>query len=129
MQQLKKFLPQNNIILAIAERVNRKYPNSFGMCAIMSKDLTDQLINHNIKANHVVGEFLLDEPNSEKYMECDEFSGDEYRVNHDWVSVEGKILDISARQFKKDVHQHIPDIVFIDYKSPLYLRYEELGRA
>jgi hypothetical protein len=77
----------------------------------------------------VLGEFTLDEPNAESYMECDEFSGDEYKVNHDWVNVEGKILDISASQFRKDVYDDIPDVVFIDHKSPLYLRYDEMGHA
>ena len=129
MTQLTKFLPQNNIVLAIAERVNRKYPDSTGRCAIMAEDLVKELSKYKINAIHVLGEFTLDEPNAESYMECDEFSGDEYKVNHDWVNVEGKILDISARQFKKDVHEDIPDIVFIDYKSPLYLRYDEMGHA
>ena len=129
MTQLTKFLPQNNIVLAIADRVNRKYPDSTGRCAIMAADLVKELGKYKINAIHVVGEFTLDEPNAESYMECDEFSGDEYKVNHDWVNVEGKILDISARQFKKDVHENIPDIVFIDYKSPLYLRYDEMGHA
>jgi len=129
MQKLTKFLPQNNIILAIAERINRKYPNAFGHCAVMAKDLTEELMKYNIKAEHVMGEFALDEPNAEKYMECDEFSGDEYKVNHDWVRVEGKILDISARQFRTDVHEEIPDVLFIDHTSRLYLRYDELGEA
>lgn len=129
MTQLTKFLPQNNIVLAIANRVNRKYPDSTGRCAIMAADLVKELGKYKINAIHVVGEFTLDEPNAESYMECDEFSGDEYKVNHDWVNVEGKILDISARQFKKDVHEDISDIVFIDYKSPLYLRYDEMGHA
>jgi len=122
-------LPQNNIILAIAERVNRKYPNAFGYCGVMAKDLTEELTKYKINATHVMGEFALDEPNAEKYMECDEFSGDEYKVSHDWVSVEGKILDISARQFREDVHEDIPDVLFIDHTSPLYLRYDELGEA
>lgn len=129
MTQLTKFLPQNNIVLAIAERVNRKYPDSTGRCAIMAADLVKELSKYKINAIHVLGEFTLDEPNAESYMECDEFSGDEYKVNHDWVNVEGKILDISARQFRKDVHEDIQDIVFIDYKSPLYLRYDEMGHA
>jgi hypothetical protein len=129
MQKLTKFLPQHNIILAIAERVNRKYPNASGYCAVMAKDLTEELTKYKINATHVMGEFTLDEPNAEKYMECDEFSGDEYKVNHDWVSIEGKILDISARQFREDVHEEIPDVLFIDHTSPLYLRYDELGEA
>jgi hypothetical protein len=54
---------------------------------------------------------------------------DEYLVDHDWVTVEGKILDVSARQFKRDVNDQIPDVVFIDYTSPLFLRYNELGEA
>ena len=129
MTQLTKFLPQNNIVLAIADRINRKYPDPTGRCAIMAADLVKELSKYKINAIHVLGEFTLDEPNAESYMECDEFSGDEYKVNHDWVNVEGKVLDISARQFKKDVHEDIPDIVFIDYKSPLYLRYDEMGHA
>lgn len=129
MQKLTKFLPQHNIILAIAERVNQKYPSAFGNCAVMSKDLAEELVKYKISATHVMGEFTLDEPEAEKYMQCDEFSGDEYRVNHDWVSVEGKILDISARQFREDVHEEIPDVLLIDHTSPLYLRYDELGEA
>ena len=129
MQKLTNFLPQHNIILGIAERVNRKYPSAFGHCAVMAKDLSEELVKYKINATHVMGEFTLDEPEAEKYMECDEFSGDEYRVNHDWVSVEGKILDISARQFREDVHVEIPDVLFIVHTSPLYLRYDELGEV
>jgi len=128
--KLTKSLPQDNYILAIAERVRKKYPDVKGRCEFMSKELTKELKNVGIRAEHVLGNFNLDEPGAFTYISPeDEDSSDEYSVNHDWVSVEGKILDVSATQFQQYVHTPIPDIVFIDYSHPLYTYYEELGHA
>lgn len=128
MTKLAKFLPQPNLILAIAERVSNKYPNVKGACEIIAKDLAKELRNRGINAKHVVGNFKLDEPDAEQYMDCDCWDGqDEYEVNHDWVEVEGKILDISAKQFKKSVDDYIPNIVYINYSDPLHKRYKFLN--
>jgi hypothetical protein len=125
---LKGIIPKANLILGIAERIRNKYPNPNGACELMAKDLVKALTRDGIYAKHVVGNFRLDEPDAEKYMACDDWDNqDEYNVNHDWVEIEGKILDISASQFKKSVYENIPDIVYIDYKSPLYIRYERVN--
>lgn len=129
MTKLVEFLERDEIVLAIAERINTKYPNAHGQCAVMAKELTSELKRYGIPARHVVGQFRLDLPHAEKYMQADEFSGDDCLVDHDWVSVEGKILDVSARQFRKDVTDNIPEIVFINHTDSLYLRYDELGNA
>jgi hypothetical protein len=89
----------------------------------------EELMEKGIRANHVMGIFTLDEPGAWKYRSEEDESLDEYSVNHDWVSVEGKILDISADQFRKYVHKNIPDIVYINYSNPLYTHYNELGYA
>ena len=125
--KLIESLGHDEVVLALAIRVNRKYPSAHGMCALMAKDLTLVLKEYGIIARHVVGQFRLDEPHAENYTQSDEFSGDDCLVDHDWVEVEGKILDTSARQFRKDVTSNIPDIVFIDGTDPLYLRYDPLG--
>lgn len=128
--KLVESLNQHEIILAIAERINMKYPDAFGRCAVMAEDLTTELRKYGVSAKHILGQFRLDEPTALKYTEPDQDEGmDEYLVDHDWVTVEGKIIDISARQFKKDVNDQIPDVVFIDHTSPLFLRYNELGEA
>lgn len=128
MTKLAKFLPQNNVILAIAERVSNKYPNVKGACELIAKDLARELRSRGITAKHVVGNFTLDEPDAEQYMDCDCWDGqDEYEVNHDWVEVEGKILDVSAKQFRKSVSDIIPDIVHIGYSDPLRKRYKFLN--
>lgn len=125
MQKLAQFLPQADIIDGLAQRVSNKYPDVTGRCEIIAKELASELNKRGVKAKHVVGTFLLDEPDAEKYMECDDWDGqDEYNVNHDWVEIEGKILDITAKQFKKSMYTTLPDIVYIDYKDPLYLRYK-----
>jgi hypothetical protein len=129
MTKLVEFLQHDQIVLAIAERVNMKHPDAHGICAVMAKELTNELKRYGISAIHVVGQFRIDQPNAESYMEPDEFSGDDCLVDHDWVRVEGKVLDVSARQFRKDVSDNIPDIVFINHTDPLFLRYDELGRA
>ena len=76
-----------------------------------------------------MGIFTLDEPGAWKYRSDEDENLDEYQVNHDWVNVEGKILDISADQFKKYVYVNIPDVVYISYSDPLYRYYEELGHV
>jgi len=128
MQKLAKFLPQVDVILAIAERVSNKYPNTKGACELIARDLVKELKIRGINAKHVVGNFTLDEPDAEQYMDCDCWDGqDEYEVNHDWVEVEGKILDVSAKQFRKSVSENIPDIVYIGYTNPLRKRYKFLN--
>lgn len=128
MEKLAKFLPQNDVILTVASRVSSKYPNTKGKCEIISKDLVEELKSRGINAKHVVGNFILDKPDAEEYMECDCWDGqDDYEVNHDWVEVEGKILDVSAKQFKKSVGDSIPNIVFIGHSDPLSWRYKFLN--
>ena len=121
-------IPQHNHVLAIAERVKQKFPSPKGQCEFMAKELAASLKKAGIRANHVMGNFHLDEPGAYDYMSPEDEEGqDDYIVNHDWVTVEGKILDISASQFRQYVNQEIPEIVFISYTDPLHNHYEELG--
>lgn len=114
--------------MAIAERVRRKFSSPKGKCEFMSKALVDELKKVGIRADHVVGNFHLDEPGAYEYLApADDEANDDYIVNHDWVTVEGKILDISASQFRQYVNQDIPEIVFIGYADQLHNHYEELG--
>jgi hypothetical protein len=96
----------------------------------MSVALTKELKKHGIFARHVMGNFHLDEPGAFEYLSPeDEDVADEYLVNHDWVTVEGKILDISATQFQKYIHEKIPPIVFAGYADEISNHYEELGHV
>jgi hypothetical protein len=127
--KLIESLNQHEIVLAIAERIAAKHPSVYGKCAIIAKELLDELTRYGVVARHVLGQFKLDKPNAENYIMPDQFSGDDTSVDHGWITVEGKILDISAKQFRRDVEENIPDIVFIDHTDPLFLRYDELGQA
>lgn len=128
--KLTEFLNQSDIVLSIAERINIKYPDAFGRCSLMTKELVEELKKYGVPVKHVLGQFQLDEPTASKYTQADdEEPVDEYLVDHDWATVEGKILDVSARQFREDVNGQIPDVVFIDHTDPLFLRYNELGHA
>jgi len=124
---LQQFVPSDQIIISIAHRVKSKFPSSNGKCEYMSRSLMEELMEKGIRANHVMGIFTLDEPGAWKYRSEEDESLDEYSVNHDWVSVEGKILDISAKQFRKSVGDSIPDIVYIGHSHPLYARYKFLN--
>lgn len=125
---LTELLSKDNIISSVSQRVLQKHPNVKGECEIIAKDLTQELKKRGVSAKHIVGTFILDEPDAEQYMDCDDWDGqDEYSVNHDWVEVEGKILDISAKQFRKSVQDSIPDIVYITHSHPLYARYQFLN--
>jgi hypothetical protein len=126
---LQQFVPSDDLILAIAERTKNKFPSSNGKCEYMAQELTKALVERGIRANHVMGIFTLDEPGAWKYRSNEDEDLDEYSVNHDWVNVEGKILDISADQFKKYVHTSIPSVVYIRYSDPLYRYYNQLGYA
>ena len=122
---LSDYMPQDDIVSGIAQRVSGRYPDATGHCEAMSAELVKELKRHGIFAKHAVGMFQLDEPDAHKYAEYDDDEGrDEYLVEHDWVEVEGRILDISARQFKKSVHEAIPDILFINYNHRLYERFQ-----
>lgn len=125
--ELQQFIPTDHIILAIAAKVKKKFPSSNGKCEYMAKELAAVLNEKGIRSNHVMGIFTLDEPGAWKYRSDEDAEFDEYQVNHDWVNVEGKILDISADQFKKYVNRDIPSIVYIRYSDPLYRYYEQLG--
>lgn len=125
--ELQKFIPTDQIILAIAARIKNKFPSSDGKCEYMAKELANALNSKGIRANHVMGIFTLDSPGAWKYRSDEDEDLDDYQVNHDWINVEGKILDISADQFKKYVNQKIPSIVYIRYSDPLYRHYTEIG--
>lgn len=131
MMKLVQNLPQREHILAIAERISQKYASPKGQCEFMARDLMKALSAAGIRANHVIGNFHLDEPAAFEYISPDdaEDGADEYAVNHDWVEVGGKILDISATQFQPYIHMPIPDIVFISVGDILANHYEELGHS
>lgn len=121
---LSDFMPQQDVVLGVAERVSHRFPEPSGACEYMTADLVKELTARKLPAKHVVGMFRLDEPDAEKYAIFDDTEGrDEYEVEHDWVEIEGRILDISAKQFRKSVHEKIPDIVFIGQSDPLAGRY------
>lgn len=120
---LSDFMPQHDVIDALAHRVKQRYPLK-GACAYIAKDLAKELRARGISAKHVVGNFHLDEPGAFEYVAPLDELTDEYTVNHDWVEVEGRIIDASASQFKKYVHEDIPEVVIADYKHPLFTKYD-----
>jgi hypothetical protein len=121
--KLRNFLPQNEIIFSVARNIKSKYPEK-GSCAYVARDLTKELKNRGIFAKHVVGNFHLDEPASYLFISPKDTENDEYTIEHDWVEVEGNIIDPSATQFKKYVNINIPDIVNINYTHPLFRKYQ-----
>jgi hypothetical protein len=72
----------------------------------------------------VEGNFTLDEPAAYQFISPLDEINDEYTIDHDWVEVEGVIIDASASQFRKYVYDEIPDIVMANYTHPLYTKYE-----
>lgn len=126
---LRDLVPKEQTILDVALQIKNKFPSSDGKCEYMANELTKALNGRGVRANHVMGIFTLDEPGAWKYRSDEDEDLDEYQVNHDWVNIEGKILDISADQFKKYVHAPIPNIVYIRYSNPLYRYYKELGHV
>lgn len=127
--ELRQFIPIEQRILDTAAEIKSAFPTSDCNCEHMAEKLVAALKAEKIRAEHVMGIFTLDKPYAWKYRSDEDEDFDDYEVNHDWVNVEGKILDISADQFAKYVDQKIPDIVFINYTSPLYKYYKELGYA
>jgi hypothetical protein len=125
--ELVQFIPREQMIFGIASKTKSKFPSSDGECEYMARELSKALNEKGIRANHVMGIFELDEPGAWKYRSDEDEDLDEYQVNHDWISVEGKILDISADQFRKYMNVKIPDIVYIKYSDPLFRHYKEIG--
>ena len=126
--KLARQLNPDDQILLIANSVNEKFPDATGQCEIISSEVVRRLTADGIRAEHAVGEFQLDQPDAFNYMDGDDEDGqDLYQVNHDWVEIGTKILDISARQFRKSVSVDLPDVVYIDYNHPLYTRYQRLN--
>jgi len=126
MTKLIEFLHQNDVIYAVAMRVSGKHRDVFGKCETISEELSAELKKYNIDAKHVIGTFALDEPAGDRYSNDACTSGDLYKVEHDWVRVNGRILDITAKQFRDDVWIEIPDIIYVDHSHPLYLKYNEM---
>ncbi len=126
--KLSDVYPRDQIILGIAETVRNRYPNVRGKCEPMAKELVKELRARGITSFHAVGFFTLDEPQAIKFAGPRSLKTphDDYQVEHDWVEVEGKILDISVSQFQQYVEEKIPDIAFIDYTHPLYTKYESI---
>lgn len=115
-------ISQNDLISALCQRIQSKYPtNPQGYCAPMTNELRKELLKYNIKSNKIEGLFVLDGPYASKFIT---HYDDDYEVPHDWLEIEGKILDISAKMFRKYVSDEVPDIVHIGYSSPLYSRYK-----
>ena len=123
--QLTKLLSRNEIIDAIATRVKSKYPGK-GTCEFITKELVKELSLRGIFAKHVSGNFHLDEPASYLFVNPLDEVNDEYTIDHDWVEVEGMIVDAAASQFRKYVYEEIPDIVMANHTHPLYTKYEPL---
>jgi hypothetical protein len=125
--KLSQFLDQNDIIKSISERITQKYPNPKGLCQFIAKDLASELKNRGINARHVTGNFYLDKPGSFVFVSPDEDEPeDEYVVNHDWVEIEGKILDLSSHQFQKYVYEPINQFDLIDYSHPMFVKYDPI---
>jgi hypothetical protein len=123
MEKLTKLLPQNDVIYNLAMRIKSKYPEK-GHCEFVAKDLAKELKEKGIFAKHVQGNFHLDQPAAYLFISPLDTENDEYTIDHDWVEVEGVIVDPSATQFRKYVDQEIPDVVMAKYSHPLYTRYE-----
>jgi hypothetical protein len=121
--KLTQFLHQSDIIEGLAIRVKNKYPEK-GMCEFIAKDLVKELKSRGINAKHIEGNFILDEPAAYQFISPLDEINDEYTIDHDWVEVEGVIVDASASQFRKYVYEQIPDIVMANYTHPLYTKYE-----
>jgi len=121
--KLTQFLHQSDIIEGLAIRVKNKYQEK-GMCEFIAKDLVKELKSRGINAKHVEGNFTLDEPAAYQFISPLDEVNDEYTIDHDWVEVEGVIVDASASQFRKYVYDEIPDIVMANYTHPLYTKYE-----
>jgi hypothetical protein len=117
-------ISQNDLISALCMRIQGKYPsNPQGYCAPMTDELCKELSKYGIKSRKVEGLFLLDGPYAGKFIT---HYDDEYEVPHDWLEHEGKVLDISAKMFRKYVDDQIPEIVYINHTSPLYNRYKHI---
>jgi hypothetical protein len=123
MKKLIKLLPQNNVIHGLAMRIKSKYPEK-GHCQFVAKDLAEELKNNGIFAKHANGNFHLDQPAAYLFISPLDTENDEYTIDHDWVEVEGVIIDPSASQFRKYVECEIPDVVMANHSHPLYTRYE-----
>ena len=124
--KLAQQLPQSSIIQAVAEEVRKKYPDPKGLCEFISQALVEGLRKRGIYAQHAVGNFHLDEPGAFEFIGPKRKSHDDCIIEHGWVEVEGKIVDASASQFRKYVHVDIPEIAIIDYRNPLFEKYETL---
>ena len=124
--QLTKFLPQSDLIDGLALRVKSRYPEK-GACEFITKELVSELAARGIIARHVEGNFHLDEPASYLFISPLDEVNDEYTISHSWVEVEGVVIDAAASQFRKYVHDEIPDVVVANHTHPLYTKYEPLN--
>jgi hypothetical protein len=124
---LRSFISQDKVVLAIAERVRLKYSPLTTSSELIASFLAKSLKKYGIDAKHVIGTFMLDEPDAEQHVGSGEWDElDEYSAKHDWVEIGGKILDISASKYEKSVYDSLPRIVYVNQKSPLSTRYKTI---
>lgn len=118
-------MAERKIITRTIFQVLKKYNYIVkGNCEPISQDISLELKKNKIFANHVVGNFILDAADANKYMTCDKINIlDDYQVNHDWVEVDAFIIDATIKQFQPSVKQKLPTIGFLSFDDNLSNRY------
>ena len=126
---LTDYIPRDQLAISLAEKIRLKYLPVKGKCQFIARDLVRELNDNGISARHISGIFSLDKPAVYIFSPNESDGEDDYSVNHDWVEIEGKILDPSADQFQKYVDTKIPVVEFIDYNHPLFTKYNYIKQV
>ena len=96
-------------------------------CFDVSKDLAAVLNKNGYNATAVQGTYTLDDPNMEFSEDMDEDDPAVFTPVHHWVDVDGKVLDVTAKQFNDEIDTPNPDIVYGDYSE--FTRYNKSGKG
>jgi hypothetical protein len=118
-------MAEREIIIRTIFQVLKKYNRVVkGNCEPISHDISLELRKNKMPAHHVVGNFILDKPEANKYMKCANIKIlDSYQVNHDWVEVGPFIIDATIKQFQPSVKQKLPEVGFLSPNDNLCNRY------
>lgn len=103
-----------NKIMQIAQRVkNKKYTHcQFGSCLPASDDLYKELTMAKYKPKIVQGYFGVDKVYSYDYEDKIMKDEPQYHVDHTWIEIDGKILDITRDQFNNWMNEKFDGVFF-----------------
>lgn len=104
------------------------------LCLDIAKEVYLFFKKHKIDVSIIQGKFTIDDPDPLVYDEwdVDDFESEEemeneiYNPIHFWNEVDGKVLDLTIRQFQDEVDDELPDFYYGSYENSRYTKVKKI---